>query len=93
LFKRFKGLETPKCPFVNLPEKRSGRWGQGLTAEKMADCVWINPGLERNSNFSNGLRTITFAIVVLLDSGRTKSQKMWFGNPAGTANVGRPSHQ
>jgi ATP-dependent DNA ligase len=31
LFKRFKDLATPNCPFVNLPEMRSGRWGQGLT--------------------------------------------------------------
>jgi bifunctional non-homologous end joining protein LigD len=43
LCKRFKGLETPKCPFVNLPETRSGRWGQGLTAEKMTECVWLTP--------------------------------------------------
>jgi bifunctional non-homologous end joining protein LigD len=43
LFKRFKGLETSTCPFVNLPEARSGRWGQGLTAEKMNDCVWVKP--------------------------------------------------
>jgi bifunctional non-homologous end joining protein LigD len=43
LFKYLKGLETPKCPFVNLPEKRSGRWGQGLTDQKMADCVWLTP--------------------------------------------------
>jgi ATP-dependent DNA ligase len=34
LFKRFGGLEIPGCPFVNLPEERSGRWGQGLTAAK-----------------------------------------------------------
>jgi bifunctional non-homologous end joining protein LigD len=45
LSKRFKGLETPKCPFVNLPETRSGRWGEGLTAEKMADCIWLKPVL------------------------------------------------
>jgi bifunctional non-homologous end joining protein LigD len=45
LFKRFRGLETSKCPFVNLPETRSGRWGQGLTAEKMADCIWLKPVL------------------------------------------------
>src|SRR6202158_4695092 len=32
LFKNLKGLETPECPFANLPEKRSGRWGAGLTA-------------------------------------------------------------
>jgi bifunctional non-homologous end joining protein LigD len=45
LFKHFKGLETPKCPFANLPEAQSGRWGQGLTAEKMQDCIWLKPML------------------------------------------------
>jgi bifunctional non-homologous end joining protein LigD len=45
LFKRFRGLETDTCPFLNLPEEKSGRWGQGLTAEKMKDCRWIRPQL------------------------------------------------
>jgi bifunctional non-homologous end joining protein LigD len=27
LMKRFKPLETERCPFVNLPEARYGRWG------------------------------------------------------------------
>jgi hypothetical protein len=26
LFKKFKGLEIDECPFVNLPEAKSGRW-------------------------------------------------------------------
>ena len=45
LFRKFKGLETGRCPFVNLPEERSGRWGQGLTKAKMAECVWLKPVL------------------------------------------------
>lgn len=45
LFRRFKGLETAQCPFANLPEARSGPWGQGLTADKMAECRWLNPVL------------------------------------------------
>ena len=45
LYKRLRSLETPGCPFANLPEKRSGRWGLGLTAEKMKDCRWITPEL------------------------------------------------
>jgi bifunctional non-homologous end joining protein LigD len=45
LFKKFRGLEIPECPFVNLPEAKSGRWGQGLTKEKMADCRWLKPVL------------------------------------------------
>ncbi len=42
---RFQGLEIAECPFANLPEKLAGRWGQGLTAEKMKDCVWLKPAL------------------------------------------------
>ncbi len=45
LFKRFKGLEIKTCPFANLPEKRSGRWGQGITADKMKECIWLKPVL------------------------------------------------
>jgi bifunctional non-homologous end joining protein LigD len=45
LFKKFKGLEIHECPFANLPEARSGRWGQGLTKAKMAECVWLKPVL------------------------------------------------
>ena len=45
LFRKFRGLEIDTCPFVNLPEARSGRWGQGLTKAKMADCQWLKPVL------------------------------------------------
>jgi DNA ligase D-like protein (predicted ligase) len=45
LFKKFKGLEIDACPFANLPEAKSGRWGQGLTAAKMAECQWLKPVL------------------------------------------------
>ena len=40
---KIKGLTASKCPFVNLPESAAGRWGQGLTAEKMKSCVWVKP--------------------------------------------------
>ena len=45
LFRQFRGMEINRCPFANLPEARSGRWGQGLTAEKMKDCRWLRPAL------------------------------------------------
>jgi ATP-dependent DNA ligase len=38
LFTRFRGAAIDACPFTYLPEATSGRWGQGLNAEKMADC-------------------------------------------------------
>jgi len=45
LLRKFKGLEIDRCPFVNLPEEHSGRWGQGLTKAKMAECQWLEPVL------------------------------------------------
>lgn len=43
VFERMKHLKTQKCPFINLPEVAEGRWSQGLTAEKMKECVWLKP--------------------------------------------------
>ena len=45
LFKKLKPLEISGCPFANLPEKKAGRWGVGLTATKMAECRWLKPQL------------------------------------------------
>jgi bifunctional non-homologous end joining protein LigD len=62
LLRKFKGLEIEECPFGNLPEKKAGRWGVGLTAAKMAGCVgrfefveWTEDGHLRHSRFM-GLR-------------------------------------
>ena len=45
LFKRFRGLDRGRCPFENLPESGKGRWGEGLTAEDMSKCRWLEPRL------------------------------------------------
>ncbi|HVG69615.1 MAG TPA: hypothetical protein VM819_01865 [Vicinamibacterales bacterium] len=65
LFRTFRGLETATCPFVNLPEAKSGRWGAGLTAEKMKECRWLRPVLVAQLEFlewtaDNHLRHTTF---------------------------------
>jgi DNA ligase D-like protein (predicted ligase) len=51
LFKRFRGFDTKECPFVNLPEAKSGRWGAGLTAAKMKECRWLKPVLVAQIEF------------------------------------------
>ena len=51
LFKRFRQLEIADCPFANLPEAKSGRWGAGLTASKMKDCRWLQPVLVAQVEF------------------------------------------
>jgi bifunctional non-homologous end joining protein LigD len=51
LLQRFQAMQINVCPFANLPEDTSGRWGQGLTAEKMADCRWLAPKLVAQFEF------------------------------------------
>jgi len=65
LFKKFRGLEIAECPFANLPETKSGRWGAGLTIAKMKDCRWLKPVLVGQFEFlewtgDNHLRHTTF---------------------------------
>jgi len=43
LCNQFSTLKVSNCPFANLPEETSGRWGVGLTADKMKDCRWLKP--------------------------------------------------
>ena len=45
LFKKLKPLEIAECLFGNLPERRAGRWGAGLTAARMEECRWLKPQL------------------------------------------------
>jgi bifunctional non-homologous end joining protein LigD len=41
--KRFENLVTTKCPFVNVPEGKGGRWGESLPAEELEKCIWLKP--------------------------------------------------
>lgn len=45
VFERFHKLEIKTCPFSNRPQRDKGRWGQGLTADKMGECRWLKPHL------------------------------------------------
>jgi bifunctional non-homologous end joining protein LigD len=51
----YKGLQTIRhatCPFVNLPEKRPGRWGLGITSSVMKQCEWVEPVLVAQVKFT-----------------------------------------
>lgn len=65
LYTRLQPLVVPACPFSNLPEEKSGRWGEGLTASKMRECIWVKPQLVANCEFlewtdTNHVRHIRF---------------------------------
>ncbi|HTF66990.1 MAG TPA: RNA ligase family protein [Edaphobacter sp.] len=84
VFERIKPLEIATCPFVNLPEKDAGRWGQGLTAEKMKECVWVKPRVladdcckrwPKHHLFSG---VLTWALFLeQLDRGMQRSEHEW----------------
>ena len=66
IFARLKPLIISKCPFVNLPERHKGRWGEGLTAADMEKCVWVRPEIVARIEFlewteSDHLRHSKFA--------------------------------
>lgn len=44
-------LQVDRRPFVNLPDRGGGRWGEGPTAAKMAACRWLDPFLVPGSSF------------------------------------------
>jgi bifunctional non-homologous end joining protein LigD len=65
LYTRLERLIVHECPFANLPEEKSGRWGQGPTAGKMKQCIWVKPELMANFEFlewtdTNQVRHIKF---------------------------------
>jgi ATP-dependent DNA ligase len=59
-------LEVSRCPFINLPERNEGHWGDGLTAAKIDMCRWLDPFLVARIEFlewtpENRLRHARFA--------------------------------
>jgi bifunctional non-homologous end joining protein LigD len=45
-------LRRATCPFINLPEKTRGRWGQGITPAVMKRCGWVKPVLVGQVKFT-----------------------------------------
>lgn len=65
IHQRLDAIRVDRCPFVNLPAKRAGRWGQGITKAEMAKCVWTKPELVCQVRFTEwtndgGLRHPSF---------------------------------
>ena len=43
LFKKLQPLRTEACPFADLPNSKSDRWGGGVTADEMQEMQWVTP--------------------------------------------------
>jgi hypothetical protein len=82
LYQRLKPLTIKRCPFANLPEPRSYRFGEGMTAAKMAECTWVRPEIvvqidytdwtaanHLRHSFFKGIRDDKYARDVVKESG------------------------
>jgi bifunctional non-homologous end joining protein LigD len=57
IWKRIQTIEPlAKCPFVNLPNSKRGRWNEGITAEDMAELRWVRPKLVAQIAFTEWTR-------------------------------------
>jgi bifunctional non-homologous end joining protein LigD len=56
LGQRFASIGRPACPFKNLPEKKTSRYGAGITARDMKHCHWVQPKLVCQIKFSEWTR-------------------------------------
>jgi bifunctional non-homologous end joining protein LigD len=56
LFSKFEKIPSARCPFVDLPEKRSGRYGRAMTASEMKRCHWVEPTLVCQIKFAEWTR-------------------------------------
>jgi len=52
LYDGLQKIRRSTCPFVNLPERRTGRWGLGITATVMKRCTWVEPMLVAQIKFT-----------------------------------------
>lgn len=51
LARALKPVVQSSCPFVDLPNEGSSRWGGGVTAEDMEEMVWTKPKLVTQIQF------------------------------------------
>jgi len=56
LYAQFKKIAVEECPFADLPEKRAGRWGQGVTPAEMKRCHWLEPSMVCQLKYSEWTR-------------------------------------
>ena len=56
LHKKFRAEERDDCPFVDLPSKTAGRWGEGITPSMMKKMHWVNPKFVAQIKFAEWTR-------------------------------------
>ena len=56
LHAKFEKIRRDSCPFSNLPETKSARYGQTISAAEMRRCRWVEPKMVCEVRFSEWTR-------------------------------------
>ncbi len=56
LHAKFEQIRRDSCPFNNLPETKSARYGQTISAAEMRRCSWVEPQMVCEVRFSEWTR-------------------------------------
>ena len=72
---KMDALAQKDCPFANLPEKRQGRYGQGVTRAEMKRCHWVKPQLVAQVKFMEWTRDDKLRHPVFLGLREDKSAR------------------
>jgi bifunctional non-homologous end joining protein LigD len=75
LYRKLEPLADSKCPFLNLPEKKSFRYSPGLTASEMKKCHWVKPKLVCQIKFGEWTRDAKLRHPVFLGMRDDKSAR------------------
>ena len=57
LLKSLTPLQVKNCPFANLPDSDTGRWGGGVTAEQMAVRGTSSRRVQQHSRWTGGIKS------------------------------------
>jgi ATP-dependent DNA ligase len=51
VFQQLNTRPFGRCPFVDLPNSKSSRWGGGVTVDEMREMQWVGPELVAQIRF------------------------------------------
>jgi DNA ligase D-like protein (predicted ligase) len=80
LYAGMQKLKRTTCPFVNLPEKKRGRWAQSLTPAIMKAVLGSNRFWSPRSSSRSGRTTTSFVNLCSSDCGPINKPRTWFAN-------------
>jgi bifunctional non-homologous end joining protein LigD len=52
VIQKLRPLSVAGCPFANLPDASTGRWGGGITVQQMREMQWTRPELVAQIRFT-----------------------------------------